>query len=63
MLNVRKEILEIIHGKMEYNASAKNRAGINAVRTHPDTNRNIPRGFTLTFTFLHSTYPINTQAE
>jgi hypothetical protein len=30
---------------MEHNASAKNKAGSNAVTTHLDTNRNIPGGF------------------
>jgi hypothetical protein len=36
---------------MEYNDSAQNKTGRNAVRTHPDKKRNIPEGFTLTITF------------
>jgi hypothetical protein len=36
------QILQIINGETEHNASAKNKAGSNAVTTHSDTKRNIP---------------------
>jgi hypothetical protein len=51
MLNITQQVLQIISGEMEYNDSAQNRTGRNAVRTHPVRKRNIQRGFILTITF------------
>jgi hypothetical protein len=53
----------IIKGEMEHNASAENKAGSNAVTSHSDTKRNIPRGLFLAITLLYSNYPINTRDE
>ena len=36
----------------------KNKAGSNAVTTHSDTKKNIPRGLSFAITFLHSTLSI-----
>jgi len=41
----------------------KNKAGSNAVTTHSDMKRNIPRGLSFTITFLHSTHSIKKRAE
>ena len=41
----------------------KNKAGSNAVTTHSDTKRNIPRGLSFAITLLHSTDSINKRAE
>jgi len=41
----------------------KNKAGSNAVTTHSDTKRNIPRGLPFAITFLHSTHSINKRVE
>jgi hypothetical protein len=38
-----------------------NKAGSNAVTTHSDTKRNIPRGLSFAITFFHSTHSINKQ--
>jgi len=40
-----------------------NKAGSNAVTTHSNTKRNIPRGLSLAITLLHSTHSINKRAE
>jgi hypothetical protein len=40
-----------------------NKARNNAVTTHSDTKRNIPRGLSFAFTLLHSTHSINKRAE
>ena len=41
----------------------KNKAGSNAVTTHSDTKRNIPRGLSLAITLLHNTDSINKRVE
>ena len=48
---------------MEHKAFFKNKAGSNAVTTHSDTKKNIPRGLSFAITFLHSTHSINKPAE
>ena len=46
---------------MEHKAFFKNKAGSNAVTTHSDTKRNIPRGLSFAITFSLSTHSINKQ--
>jgi len=41
----------------------ENKAGNNAVTTHSDTKRNIPRGLSFAITLLHRTHSINKRAE
>ena len=41
----------------------KNNAGSNAVTTHSDTKRNIPRGLSCAITLLHSTHSVDKRAE
>jgi hypothetical protein len=48
---------------MEHNAPLENKSGSDALTTHSDMKKNIPRGLSLTINFLYSTYPINIQAE
>jgi hypothetical protein len=48
---------------MEDKDSFKNKARSNAVATHSDVKRNIPRGITFAITVSYSTYSINTRAE
>ena len=55
--------MQIFHGEMEHQASFKNKAGSNAVATHSDVKRNIPRGLSFAITLLHSTYSTNQQTE
>jgi hypothetical protein len=57
-----QQILKIINEVMESNASAKH-SRCNAVKTDPDTKRNIPRGIPLVITFLYGTYSIIKRAE
>jgi len=48
---------------MEHKAPFKNKAGSNAVATHSDTKRDIPRGLSFAITFVCSTYSIEKRAE
>jgi len=48
---------------MEHKAYFKNKAGSNAVTTHSDTKRNIPRGLSFAITLLDRTHSINKRAE
>jgi len=41
----------------------KKKTGSNAVTTHSDTKRNIPRGLSFAITLLHCTYSINKRVE
>jgi len=51
-------------GKMEHNASAKNKARSNAVTTHSHKKRNIPSGLSLTTIVLyHSISPASLMIE
>jgi len=52
-----------IYGEMEHKAYFKNKVGSNAVTTHSDTKRNIPRGLSFAITLLHCTHSINKRAE
>jgi hypothetical protein len=44
---------------MEHKDSFKNKASSNAVATHSDVRRNIPRGISFAITLSYSTYSIN----
>jgi len=44
---------------MEHKDSFKNKASSNAVATHSDVKRNIPRGISFAITLSYSTYSIN----
>ena len=48
---------------MEHKAYFKNKAGSNAVTTHSDMKRNIPRGLSFAVTLLYRTHSINKRAE
>jgi len=41
----------------------RKKAGSNAVTTHSDTKRNIPRGLSLAITLLHRSHSFNKRAE
>jgi len=48
---------------MEHKALKRNKAGSNAITTHSDTKRNIPRGLSFAITLLHSTHSTNKRSE
>ena len=48
---------------MEHNAYFENKTGSNAVTTHSDTKRNIPRGLSFAITLLHCIHSIKKRAE
>ena len=48
---------------MEHKAYFKNKAASNAVTTHSDMKRNIPRGLSLAITHFQRTHYINKRAE
>ena len=48
---------------MEHKAYFENKTGSNAVTTHSDAKRNIPRALSFAITLLHCTYSINKRVE
>jgi len=51
-----------MYGEMEKKLFLK-KSRINAITTHLDTKRNIPRGLSFAITLLHSAHSINKRAE